>query len=95
MSLDIDRANPNVGSAAIDMINAPSMSLTDLTIVGAGIGVRARSGSTNLRGHELDTYRIMARMACRSNPPRTMPRWITLTVFDNGRHGIFVDSRLN
>lgn len=90
----IDRANPNVGSAAIDMINAPSMSLMNMTIVGAGIGVRARSGSTSLSAsalslsdHGQDGLSIET-----ASHNATLD---ALTAFDNGRNGIYVDSLLN
>lgn len=89
----IDRGNPNVGSAAIDMIDSPNMTITDLSITGAGIGVRARQGSTDLivtdvtlSDHGIDGLSIEG-----GSHDAELNR---LQVFDNGRNGIFVDSRL-
>ncbi len=89
----IDRANPNLGSAAIDMIDSPNMTVNDLTIVGAGIGVRARSGSESLNATRL----ILSDHGFDGLSIETASHdaeLTQLTVFDNGRHGIFVDSRL-
>ena len=89
----IDRANPNVGSAAIDAINSPNMTLDNLTIVGAGIGVRFREGSENLVASDL----ILSDHGIDGLSVETDSHYATLdrlTVFNNGRNGIFVDSRL-
>ena len=89
----IDRANPNVGSAAIDAINAPNMVLDNLTVVGAGIGVRFREASTNLLASDLilSDHGIDGLSIEGLSHDAELDR---LTVFNNGRNGIFVDSRL-
>lgn len=89
----IDRANPFAPATALEMIAAPSMTLADLTIVGADIGVRARGGSTQLdadrlvlTGHTRDGLSIEG-----GSDDAELDN---LTAFSNGRNGIFVDSLL-
>lgn len=89
----IDRANAFPGAVAIDMVDADSMTMEDLSITGANIGVRARAGSetlsmssVTLHQHALDGLSIEG--------GSNFAQLDSLEVFDNGRNGIFVDSLL-
>ncbi len=89
----IDRANPFAPATAIEMIAAPLMALSDLTVVGADLGVRARDGS-----FLLDVDRVVlsdhTRDGLSIESGSALAQLDDLTVFSNGRNGIFVDSTL-
>jgi hypothetical protein len=89
----IDRANPFAGSTAVELVGAPNMTIRDLTVVGAGIGIRARDASSSLvasdlvlGGHGQDGMSIES-----LSHDAQLDR---LVVSANARHGIVVDSRL-
>lgn len=89
----IDRANQYAGSKAIDMIGSPGMTLEYLTIVNAQIGVHARDGSPNFTGRELTiSNHSLDGLAIANNSDTVLLD--EMTVFTNGRHGIFIDGLL-
>ena len=91
---DIDRANPYPGAAAMDIRDAANMSLYNLDIAGANIGVRARDGSTNFAGSQL-TLRDHGADGLSVESGSDAASLENAEVFQNGRHGIFVDSQLD
>ncbi len=89
----IDRANPHTGSRALNLTQSPGMSLENLHITGAEIGTSVRNASNDFVarlvswfGHTLDGLSIQGQ-----SDRAVLDQ---LSVFDNGRHGIVVESEL-
>jgi autotransporter-associated beta strand protein len=89
----IDRANSYSRAVAMDLIDSDNMTVNNLSITGAEMGVYVRQGSVNfvadhdhIFGHGLDGLAIEG-----GSDGAALDY---LTVQYNGRHGIFVDSLL-
>jgi hypothetical protein len=90
----INRANPYAGSVAIDMADAPDMRLRDIEVLGAYIGIRARNNSHNLIADQLILHDNAADgLAIEAGSDGA--QLDVLQAYNNGRHGIFVDSLLD
>ena len=89
----IDRANPFAPSTAIDIRDSISMSLADLTVIGADTGVRVRDGSLLFDGDRV-ILSNHTRDGLSIENGSSGAELDALEVFNNGRNGIFVDSPL-
>ncbi len=89
----IDRANPFPGSTAVDIIGSNLMTLEDLTVVGAETGLRVRDSAILLDADRL-VISDHSRDGLSIENGSSLADLRDLEVFNNGRHGIFVDSSL-
>jgi len=90
----IDRANLDPRAFGIQLVNSPNVTLAELTIVGAGTGVRVADGSSGFTGMnlQLSGHRFDGMSLEGQSHDATLTG---LTIFHNARHGVFVDeSRL-
>jgi len=90
----IDRANTNEGSKAFDLIDSDAMTLQNLSIEQAGIGVHVRHDSLDFTAEHLElAWHGQDGLRIEGGSHGGVLDY--LTVHDNGRHGIFVDSLLD
>lgn len=90
----LDRANPHPGAVAFDLRDAPSMTFHNLEIFGANVGVRVREASTDFSGTEL-ILRDHGADGISFESGSDSGLLEDVDVFNNGRHGIYVDSLLD
>ncbi|MEX2093005.1 MAG: NosD domain-containing protein [Pirellulales bacterium] len=90
----IDRANPYPGAIAIDMRDAPDMTLVNVEVRGGDFGVAVHDGSGGFTTDLVKYFRnTHDGLTVYNNSPGA---WIDrIEAWENGRHGIFVESTLD
>ncbi|RIK74487.1 MAG: hypothetical protein DCC68_22985 [Planctomycetota bacterium] len=90
----IDRANPYPGAIAIDMRDAPDMTLQNVGVRGGDFGVLVHDGSSGFTTDRTQFSRnTHDGLGIYNNSPGI---WIdNVIAWENGRHGIYVESQLD